>query len=62
MLGMDAARSSYWTSYSGAPGLTYLLTDFTAAMKSRGITDEQLHKIFVTTPATTFSFAERTNG
>lgn len=62
MLGMDAARSSYWTSYGGAPGLTYLLTTYTAAMKSRGLTDGQLHKIFVTTPARTFSFAERTNG
>ena len=62
MLGMDAARSSYWRSYGGAPGLTYLLTDFTAQMKSRGITDEQLHKIFVTTPASTYSFAERPNG
>jgi phosphotriesterase-related protein len=62
MLGMDAARSSYWQSYGGAPGLTYLLTDFTQQMKSRGISDEQLRKIFVTTPASTYSFAEQTNG
>jgi phosphotriesterase-related protein len=62
MLGMDTARSSYWKSYGGKPGLTYLLTDFTRQMKSRQITDGQIRSLFVTTPATTFSFAERTDG
>jgi predicted metal-dependent phosphotriesterase family hydrolase len=57
MLGMDMARSAYWRSYGGAPGLTYLLTDFTQQMRQRGITDDQLHRLFVTTPASTFSFA-----
>ena len=30
MLGMDAARASYWRSHGGAPGMSFLLTEFTA--------------------------------
>lgn len=57
MLGMDAARRSYWKSHGGAPGLSYLLTDFTAQLRANSVTDEMLHRIFVTTPAATFSFS-----
>lgn len=57
MLGMDAARRDYWRSYGGTPGLNFLLTDFTAQLRAAGVTDELLHRIFVTTPAATFSFA-----
>jgi len=59
MLGMDAARRSYWTHYGGTPGLSYLLTDFSAQLLRSGLTEAQLHAIFVTTPAETYSFAER---
>lgn len=56
MLGMDAARPSYWKSYGGAPGLTWLLEDFSALMRSRGITSRQLNRIFITNPASTYQF------
>jgi len=57
MLGMDAARPSYWRSYGGSPGLDFLLTTFTRAMKQRGVTDGQWHRIFVSTPASAYDFA-----
>jgi len=57
MLGMDAARQSYWTSYGGSPGLDYLLTTFSPLLRSSGLTEENLHDIFVTTPARAYAFA-----
>jgi len=56
MLGMDAARRSYWRGYGGAPGLSYLLKDFSAQLRATGVTDEQLNRIFVSTPAATYAF------
>jgi 5-phospho-D-xylono-1,4-lactonase len=57
MLGMDAARRSYWRSYNGSPGLSFLLTTFTAQLHEAGVSTDALHRVFVTTPAATFSFA-----
>lgn len=52
MLGMDTARRGYWKGYGGAPGLAWLLTDFTrdfpAAMRTQ---------IFTLNPARAFAFA-----
>lgn len=56
MLGMDAARRSYWKCYGGGPGLTFLLEGFSAILRERGVPAAALQKIFVTTPAQTFSF------
>jgi phosphotriesterase-related protein len=56
MLGMDAARRSYWHSYGGAPGLSFLLTTFSAELRAAGVSTETLHRVFVSTPAQTFSF------
>ncbi len=57
MLGMDAARRSYWRSYGGGPGLTFLLTEFSTRLRAAGVTTEALHRIFVSNPAATFSFS-----
>ncbi|HUL54531.1 MAG TPA: hypothetical protein VLT83_14100, partial [Opitutaceae bacterium] len=57
MLGMDAARRSYWHCYGGEPGLGFLLGAFTAKMRTLGIADGAWHKIFVSTPAASFAFA-----
>jgi 5-phospho-D-xylono-1,4-lactonase len=57
MLGMDAARRSYWRSYGGSPGLSFLLTDFSDQLHAAGLTEAQLHEIFDTTPAATYAFA-----
>jgi len=56
MLGMDAARRSYWRHYGGQPGLDFLLVTFKNELKQAGVTDSLLQNIFVNTPAETFSF------
>lgn len=61
MLGMDAARRSYWKSYCGAPGLSWLYTDFRQQMLEAGIGEELVHQVFVSTPAKAFSFREGDN-
>jgi phosphotriesterase-related protein len=55
MLGMDAARRSYWKQHGGAPGLNFLLTTFTDQMKSAGLNVQDLHQIFTTNPASAFA-------
>jgi phosphotriesterase-related protein len=57
MLGMDAARRGYWKQYGGKPGMAFLVTTFVAAMRKVGISAEMIRRIFVTTPAFTYSFA-----
>lgn len=37
VLGMDMARNSYWKSYGGKPGLTYLLTTFKSDLEKMGL-------------------------
>ncbi len=56
MLGMDAARPSYWKSYGGAPGLSYLLNEFSQMMRARGLSEQQWQRIFVSTPADAYTF------
>ncbi len=60
LLGMDAARPAYWKAYGGAPGLSFLLNEFTVLMKSRGLTDAQWRSIFVDNPSRTYAFKEET--
>jgi phosphotriesterase-related protein len=57
MLGMDAARRSYWKCYAGTPGLSYLLTEFRARLQACGIDDELWFRIMRSNPAAAFSFA-----
>jgi phosphotriesterase-related protein len=56
MLGMDAARRAYWRQYGGAPGLSFLLTEFSARLRAAGLAADVLDRVFVFTPAATFSF------
>jgi predicted metal-dependent phosphotriesterase family hydrolase len=56
MLGLDAARRSYWREYGGAPGLDFLLTDFSAQLRAAGVTAAHFDRVFLTTPAATFTF------
>ena len=56
MLGMDAARRSYWKHHGGAPGMKFLLTTFTEQMKSAGLATHDLQHILVTNPAQSFAF------
>ena len=60
MLGMDAARQGYYSAFGGAPGLPYLLTEFSAEMDARGMAGPIRRRIFVDNPARAFAFAEVT--
>ncbi|CAN5405296.1 phosphotriesterase [soil metagenome] len=55
MLGMDAARRTYWHAYGGAPGLPFLLGPFSRMLLDRGLSDAQWAKVFVSTPARAFA-------
>jgi predicted metal-dependent phosphotriesterase family hydrolase len=57
MLGMDAARRSYWTAYGGRPGLGHLLGAFSDEMANHGLDAAVLHAIFVENPARVLAFA-----
>ncbi len=57
MLGTDGARSSYWRSYGGAPGLDYLLREFSDLARTLGVPGELLDRSFLYTPSQAFSFA-----
>lgn len=57
MLGMDAARPAYWRSYGGGPGLDFLLTTFSNAMRERGLGEDQWQRLFVANPARAYDFA-----
>jgi predicted metal-dependent phosphotriesterase family hydrolase len=56
MLGMDAARQRYWTSYGGGPGLGFLLGPFSDRMRAIGLAEDVRQAIFVSTPARTYAF------
>jgi 5-phospho-D-xylono-1,4-lactonase len=57
MLGTDGARPSYWRSYGGAPGLDYLLREFSDRARKMGVTDGELRKVFVENPARAYAFS-----
>ncbi|WP_128545812.1 phosphotriesterase family protein [Larkinella soli] len=58
-VGMDAARSNYWQSYGGKPGLTWLLTTFLDDLKSRHL-DSYIKNLFIDNPKHLYTFTQRT--
>lgn len=58
VVGMDMARSTYWKSYGGAPGLIYLLTDFREELQKRGL-ELFYEKLFFLNPQKLFTFITR---
>jgi len=57
LLGMDAARRSYWKSYGGGPGLSYLLEEFRGQLVDAGLGESLWKRIMVENPADAFAFA-----
>lgn len=55
VIGMDMAKNTYWKSYGGKPGLTYLLTEFRQELEARGI-GNYFQKMFFTNPQNLYSF------
>ena len=59
MLGMDAARRSYWTSYGGTPGHNYLLTTFRTLLLSRGLSPADYDRFQIDNPLRAYQFRQR---
>lgn len=55
VLGMDMAKNTYWKSYGGKPGLTYLLTEFKKELNERGL-ENYFGQLFYSNPKTLYSF------
>jgi phosphotriesterase-related protein len=58
LLGMDLARRSYYPTYGGGPGLTYLLDRFLPRLRAEGLGDV-VEQIMVQNPARAFAFADQ---
>lgn len=56
LLSGDLARRSYWPSYGGGPGFTYILWRFTPWLKEAGATHAQVQDLLVNNPARALSF------
>lgn len=50
MIGGDMARRSYWSSYGGGPGLSYLLTKFNGRLLDEGFSTTQIDQIWHRNP------------
>lgn len=59
VLGLDAARQHYLTTYGGSPGLAWLLGGFQAQLAAIGLTEADRERLFVANPARAFAFAPR---
>ncbi|HLL90531.1 MAG TPA: hypothetical protein VK324_14620, partial [Tepidisphaeraceae bacterium] len=57
LLGMDAARSRYWASFGGAPGLAFLLRDFVPQLRAADLSRRDVDRILIDNPAAAYSFA-----
>lgn len=55
-MGMDAAKTTYWQSYGGKPGLNFLLTTFKDDLQQMGL-GQYYENIFVKNPAQLYSFS-----
>ncbi|MFP5343862.1 MAG: phosphotriesterase [Candidatus Limnocylindria bacterium] len=62
VLGHDAARRTYLSVYGGRPGLSWLLGEFSARMRDRGIPGPTIEGFFVANPARAFAFATTAEG
>jgi predicted metal-dependent phosphotriesterase family hydrolase len=57
VIGMDAARQGYLRTFGGAPGLLFLLREFSDQMAAIGLGPEVREALFVQNPARAFAFA-----
>lgn len=56
MFSGDFGRASYFTSYGGGPGLTYILWRFVPWLLSEGVSREAVRRIMVDNPARFFAY------
>jgi phosphotriesterase-related protein len=62
VLGMDAARQTYYHAFGGQPGLAWLLDGFCDLLEARGIEAAVRDRMFVANPARVFAFAAPDGG
>lgn len=55
VLGMDMAKNTYWKSYGGKPGLTWLLTEFKEELENRGLI-QYIEAMFFENPKKLYTF------
>jgi phosphotriesterase-related protein len=55
VIGMDMAKHTYWKSYGGKPGLTYLLTEFRQKLEAKGM-GKFIEKLFFSNPQRLYTF------
>lgn len=58
MMGMDAARRTYWNVYGGSPGMSFLLKTFVPELYRAGLGETEVRRIFVDNPARAFRFGQ----
>ena len=56
LLSADLGRRSYWVSYGGGPGLTYILWRFIPWLRSEGLPQEAIDALLINNPRRIFSF------
>jgi len=59
VLGMDAAKRTYYRVFGGTPGLTWLLDGFRGMIETAGVDAAVLERMLVPNPARLFAFADR---
>lgn len=59
LLGGDNARRSYWKSYGGNPGMSYVLRSFLPRLKREGFSDEQIERLSTHNAGKAFAFAAK---
>lgn len=55
----DMARRSYWTSYGGGPGLTFILWRILPWLREAGLTQEDIDELLLHTPRRLLQFEAR---
>ena len=56
VIGMDMAKNTYWKSYGGKPGLTYLVNEFRKELEAKELID-YYERIFFTNPQKLYQFS-----
>lgn len=61
VLGMDMAKHTYWKSYGGKPGLTYLLSEFRSELENKDL-GGYFEAMFFSNPSKLYSFIQEAGG
>jgi phosphotriesterase-related protein len=57
MVGMDAAKRKYWKVFGGSPGMQFLVKELVEMLRVRGVSEDLIRRLLVSTPARAYSFS-----